>query len=281
MITHLPRKQRKEIIKMTQELIVFDRKEDCPKFEDHCKENGITYWLESELSKMLGYKNLDAVKKASQKAMSVCMTAGIPINENFIQIVVNGVNDVKLTRFACYLVVMNGDISNPRIANAQAYFASLAENLIESTQIDRVYLRGEITEREKTLSHVAKQHGVSSYPFFHNAGYRGMYNMNISALKNKKGLRNIKDSLLDFMDTEELAANIFRISQTEAKIKAQNIQGQRPLENAAETVGRTVRDAMIKNTGIAPEELKLDSSKINEVKKGIKQTHRNLKKIDN
>lgn len=266
---------------MTQDLIVFESEETCPKFEDHCRENGITYWLESELSKMLGYKNLDAVKKAAQKAMAVCMTAGISMQENFIQITHNDVPDVKLTRFACYLIVMNGDISNPRVANAQAYFAALADNIIASSQIDRVYLRGEITEREKSLSHTAHTHGVSNYAFFQNAGYRGMYNMNMNALKSRKGLPSNGGSLLDFMDKEELAANIFRISQTEAKIKAHSIHGQKPLENAAESVGRTVREVMIQNTGIAPENLKLDGAKINEVKKGLKQTHKSLKKIDN
>lgn len=265
---------------MTQDIIVFESEETCPKFEDYCRENGITYWLESDLSRMLGYKNLDAIKKASQKAMAVCMTADIPMQENFIQVMHNGLPDVKLTRFACYLIVMNGDISNPRVANAQAYFASLAD-VIASSQIDRVYLRGEITEREKSLSHTAHTHGVNNYALFQNAGYRGMYNMNMNTLKRMKGLPDGRGSLLDFMDKEELAANIFRISQTEAKIRTQDIRGQQGLENAAETVGRTVRDAMIKNTGIAPEALKLDDAKINEVKKGIKQTHKSLKKIDN
>lgn len=264
-----------------QNVIVFDTEENCNKFEDFSRQNGVTYWLESELAKMLGYSNMNAIKKASQKAMSVCITADIPVDENFIQVMVDGIPDIKMTRFACYLVVMNGDISNRRVANAQAYFAALANEIVESTQIDRVYLRGEISEREKTLSHTAKQHGVVNFALFRNAGYRGMYNMNMNALKSLKNLPDPKkNSLLDFMNKDELAANIFRISQTESRIRSQNLHGQKPLEDAAESVGKIVRDAMITNTGIAPEELELDNEKIQKVKTGLKQTHRAMKKID-
>lgn len=104
--------------------------------------------------------------------------------------------------------------------------------------------------------------------------------MNIRALKNKKGLFEGGGSLLDFMNNEELAANIFRITQTEAKIRNQNIQGQKNLENAAETVGRSVRNVMIQNTGVAPENLKLSEDKINRIKSNIKKTHKALVKHD-
>lgn len=266
---------------MNQDLIVFDSHDSCERFEDFSRENGITYWLESELASMLGYPNLNAIKIASQKAMSVCLTAGIPVAENFIQVMADGCPDVKMTRFACYLVVMNGDVSNRRVANAQAYFATLANEIVESSQIDRVYLRGEISEREKSLSHTANQHGITSFALFRNAGYRGMYNMNMNDLKSVKNLPNPeKNTLLDFMNKDELAANIFRLSQTESRIRTQNIHGQKPLEAAAESVGKIVREAMITNTGIAPEHLELDGSKINQVKTGLKQANRAMKKID-
>lgn len=266
---------------MDQDLIVFDAHDTCGRFEDFSRENGVTYWLESELASMLGYSNLNAIKKASQRAMSVCITAGIPVVENFIQVTVDGCPDVKMTRFACYLVVMNGDIGNRRVANAQAYFAALANEIVESAQIDRVYLRGEISEREKTLSHTANQHGVTNFALFRNAGYRGMYNMNMNDLKNIKNLPDPgKNTLLDFMNKDELAANIFRLSQTESRIRAQNIHGQKPLEAAAESVGKIVREAMITNTGIAPENLELDDSKIQQVKTGLKQANRAMKKLD-
>lgn len=267
---------------MGQQLIVFSCEDNCPSFENFSRENGIVYWLASELAMMLGYSDMAAIRKAIDRAMSVCISSNIPVVENFFQISSdNDPLDVKMTRFACFLTVMQADISNSRVAIAQAYFAKLADDLLPTEQIDRVYLRGDISEREKTLSYTAKKHGVENYPFFQNAGYRGMYNMNIKALKNRKGLgENSKDSLLDFMNKEELAANIFRITQTESKIKNQNIKGQRDLEKAAETVGRSVRDVMIKNTGIKPEDLQLDSEKIHKVKSGIKRAHKKLTNLD-
>lgn len=251
-------------------------------FDQFAKQNGITYWLASDLAVMLGYKDTSSLKKALNKAYSVCLSANIPVIENFIQI---ENSDFKMTRFACYLTVMNGDISNPKVATAQAYFAYLADEIQSVYQsaddVDRVYLRGDISEREKTLSHIAHKHGVQNYALFQNAGYRGMYNMNLNALKNQKGFAlQQKGSLLDFMNNEELAANIFRITQTEAKIRNQNITGQQNLENAAETVGRAVRNVMISNTGTAPEDLKLSSEKVDKIKSSIKQTRKALEKHD-
>lgn len=255
-------------------------------FDDFAQSGDQVFWYASDLAMMLGYQDMQAISKAINRAHAICFQLNIPIVENFIQTAsANCANDVKMTRFACYLTVMNGDISNAKVAQAQAYFAALAEEIEiacrNANDVNRVYLRGDISDREKTLSHVAHRHGVENYAFFQNAGYRGMYNMNLSRLKNFKGMPSeSKASLLDFMDSEELAANIFRVTQTEAKIRNQNIYGQTALENAAETVGRNVRNVMIQNTGIAPEQLKLSEEKINKVKTGIKQTHRALKKHD-
>ena len=179
---------------------------------------------------------------------------------------------------------MNGDISNQKVANAQAYFAGLAAEIQAAYHnhdaVNRVYLRGEITSREKTLSHVAHKHGVVDYGLFQNAGYRGMYNMNLTQLKARKGLTKKDGTMLDFMGSEELAANIFRITQTEARIRNQNLKGQVQLENAAETVGRSVRNVMIANTGTAPESIKLSQDKIQKVRSSIKKTHKALVKHD-
>ena len=257
-----------------------ESKLDTEAFDVYSKQNGITYWLASDLATMLGYDSIQPLSKALNKAHAVCISAGIPVVENFIQ-EANG--DIKLTRFACYLTVMNGNISNPKVATAQVYFANLADEIQAAyrnhEEMERVYLRGDISDREKSLSHTAHKHGVQNYAFFQNAGYRGMYNMNISTLKSKKGLDQ-KATLLDFMNNEELAANIFRVTQTEAKIRNQQITGQRNLENAAETVGKSVRQVMIDNTGTKPEDLKLSSEKINKIKSDIKKTHKQLGKHD-
>ncbi|WP_198236268.1 MULTISPECIES: BRO family protein [unclassified Gilliamella] len=250
---------------MTQQTMVFTDNSELT-FDDFAKQNGIIYWLASDLAAMLGYKDMSAINKAINKASTVCTSLNIPFFENFIQYSSpNYHNDFKLTRFACYLTVLNGDISNKTVAMAQAYFANLADEIETAYQnhdkVNRVYLRGEITNQEKSLGRMAKAHGVVDYALFQNAGYRGMYNMNINQLKNKKGLKNSKETLLDYMNSTELAANIFRISQTEEKIKNQNIKGQQPLQRAAESVGKTVREVMIQNMGIAPENIALDNEK--------------------
>ncbi|QEH11962.1 DNA replication protein DnaD [Histophilus somni] len=269
----------------TQLALVFDEQNTELTFDDFANQNGIVYWYASDLAMMLGYNDMQAILKAINKAYAVCNNLNIPIIDNFIQVSSpNTPNDLKMTRFACYLTVMNGNISNPKIATAQAYFANLAAEIHAVYQspdeVDRVYLRGDISDREKSLSHIAHKHGVDNYAFFQNAGYRGMYNMNIKALKNKKGLFDDRASLLDYMNNEELAANIFRVTQTEAKIRNQNIKGQAALENAAETVGRAVRNVMIQNTGTAPEDLKLSQEKINKIQSNIKKTHKALTKHD-
>lgn len=268
---------------MSRQLSVFSEESQLT-FDDFARENGVTYWFASDLAMMLGYAGMEQILKAINKATAVCVNLNIPVFDNFIQMPSeNVVNDIKLTRFACYLTVMNGDISNSKVSNAQAYFAGLAVEIQAAYQshdsVNRVYLRGEITSREKTLSHVAQKHGVVDYGLFQNAGYRGMYNMNLRQLKSKKGIDQ-KDVMLDFMGSEELAANIFRITQTEARIRNQDLHGQTKLENAAEVVGRSVRNVMIANTGTAPENIRISQDKIQKVKSSIKKTKRALEKHD-
>jgi DNA-damage-inducible protein D len=255
-------------------------------FEAYSHENGFTYWYASNLMNMLGYKNWQSFQKAINKAMTTCNTLSIPIMENFTQEYKieagKSIPDFRLSRFACYLVVMNADNKMPLVAKAQAYFASLAgavqDYLEEISQIERLVIRDEITEREQSLAGVAKVAGVETYQYFQNAGYRGMYNKNISQLK---AMRNIPKtrSLLDFMGKEELAANLFRITQTELKIKQDDIQGQAKLEAAAEKVGKQVRQSMIDISGIPPEALSTEKD-IKTVKNNLKSKNKEIKKID-
>jgi DNA-damage-inducible protein D len=191
--------------------------------------------------------------------------------------------DYKLSRFACYLVAMNGDVKKPAVAAAQAYFATLAEAARRYVQnardVERVQIRDEMSGREKSLVTVAKNAGVEQYQFFQNAGYRGMYNMNFNDLKRAKGIPDEKRSLLDFMDKRELAANLFRITETEAKLKSDQIHGQRPAELAATEVGHRVRKMMIDTDGTKPEDLPLTSD-IKEVRAGLKKAAKEFVQID-
>ena len=263
---------------------VFHLNDDQPGFETLSHRNGATYWYATVLMDSLGYeaRNFTPVNKA----MAACAALGIPIHENFVSLTreVEGkpVQDFKLTRFACYLTAMNGDSKKTAVAAAQAYFAALAEACSryahEADAVERVTIREEVSTRERSLSGVAHQAGVTEYGLFQNAGYRGLYNMNLSELRRRKGVPS-KRTPLDYMGGTELAANLFRITQTEEKISRQGLQGQRVLERTAEDVGREVRQSMVRISGTPPEYLP-PSTDIRDVRKGLKTTYRGLKKID-
>lgn len=245
------------------ELTVFHFDDDGrASFEDFGKPNGIRYWLEADLQKCLDYQTTASFRKVITRAMQACLTLGIGCEGNFIL----AAGGYKLTRFACYLIAMNGDTKKPQVAAAQVYFAALAETFqshLEHTDgIDRILVRHEMTDGIKTLASTAKSHGVSNYAFFQNAGYRGMYNMDLARLTAFKGVDIDKEMLLDRMGKDELAANLFRITQTDAKIKNENLRGQHKLERAAEDVGKRVRQTMIEISGSAPEHLPVTAIKV-------------------
>lgn len=256
-------------------------------FEGQCRENGFTYWFATDLMRMLGYESWPSFAKAVNKAMTTLNTLNIDIFDNIqnIQRIVDdkNISDFKLSRLACYLVVMNADNKKQSVAKAQVYFSQLAgaiqDHIEEASRVDRINVRSELSDGEKSLSGVAHQAGVENYPFFQNAGYRGMYNKNISQLKQMRGLEKSK-SLLDFMGKEELAANLFRITQTELKIKTSNVKGQSSLEAAAHSVGQEVRNTMKKISGVVPEHLPMHED-IKNIKKEIKSKAKELKKLDN
>jgi len=271
---------------MTDEISqVFDA--DGAMFESIGQSNGSRFWYASAIMDLLGYEGVPAFKQALNRAIGTCTTLGIPVMENFVQVRVTRdgaeVEDCKLSRFACYLVAMNGDVRKPQVAAAQAYFATLAEAARQYMQaaedVARVEIRDEISDREKSLNSTASRAGVTDYGLFQNAGYRGMYNMNLKSLKAVKGLGDSPRTLLDFMDKRELAGNLFRITETEAKLQAQQIRGQRPAEQVATQVGRQVRNMMIQNTGTAPEHMPLTGD-IKKARTRLKQTAREFTKLD-
>jgi DNA-damage-inducible protein D len=177
---------------------------------------------------------------------------------------------------------MNGDVRNPRVAQAQAYFITMAEAfrqyVHEAENVERVLVRNELSDREKALSGTASAHGVENYAFFQNAGYRGMYNMDMSQIRRRKGVPSGR-SPLDFMGKTELAANLFRLTQTEEKIRNEDLRGQRPLERAAEHVGKEVRDTMIRLSGTRPESLP-PAQDIKTVRQELKRSQKEYNKLD-
>jgi DNA-damage-inducible protein D len=241
------------------QLNLFHLDEDKQSFEGLGQTNGGKFWYARDFMIMLGYESYQSFQKPINKAIATCTALNIPVVENFEQVrrEVDGeaVQDIKLTRFACYLVAINGDVKKPEVAAAQAYFVTMAEafrQFIQGTdEVERVQIREEVTERERSLSAVAFTAGVEHYAFFQNAGYRGMYSMDLIQLRQVKGAMQGR-SVLDFMGRQELAANLFRITQTEAKIEKESIRGQGGLEKAAHDVGKTVRKTMIELSGTAP-----------------------------
>jgi DNA-damage-inducible protein D len=264
---------------MPDSLLPFD--ELGANFEVAGQENGTRFWYARDLMVMLGYESFDTFEKAINRASKACLTLNIPLGDAIDQVQrdIDGkpCRDYKLSRFGCYLIAINGDVKKPQVAAAQAYFLTLAEafrQYLQQEGVERVLIRDDITDRERSLTGIVHEAGIENYAFFQSAGYRGMYNMNLGKIREMRGIDKSR-SPLDFMGKTELAANFFRITQTEEKIKNEQIFGQIRLERAAESVGQTVRKAMLQTGGTAPERLP-KAADIRDVRKGLKGAHKQI-----
>ncbi len=246
-------------------------------------ENGIEYWEARELMPLLGYvkwKNFDEV--VIRKAKNACDKSGQTITNHFADIgkkvsIGSGAEreskDYKLSRYACYLIAQNGDSSKQEIANAQTYFAiqtrrqEVFQQLAENEK--RLFVRGEIKDHNKKLFATAKQAGVSNFGRFNNAGYLGLYGMRKDQIQKQKRIG--KDDVLDRAGTTELAANLFRITQTDEKIGNENIKGDYKASNTHFEVGKKVRQTIREIGGTMPEALKPE--------KHIKELEKERKKL--
>lgn len=264
-----------------QEVYMFELQD----FEDQSSNSDGKYWIAHNLMNLLGYESWPSFKGVIQKSQSLCAQLGVDIEDEFISFEheVFG-KSYKLTRFACLLISQQADSSKPQVAKAQVTLAKFAESVINkslsNTEFTRVEERGKLTIAEKQLNGIASAAGVQTYEFgiFKDAGVRGMYNMSTTELRNFKG-SDPKKTLYDFMGLTELAANTFRITQTSERIKSQQAQGLNQTSNIANSVGKEVRDIMIKSSGIAPENLDLESD-IKKIKTKMKTTSKQLKKAD-
>ena len=254
-----------------------------PNFESLARENGQVYWSARALMEALGYDTFQSFEQVINKATTVCLNLKLPVIDNFAQATTEaGARDYKLSRFACYLIAMNGNPAKPQVARAQAYFAAIAEAfeqyVREAEHVERVQVRAEIADHERGMNSAAKSSGVGDYARFQNAGYLGLYNMPIWKVRELKRVPRDR-SPLDFMGKTELAANLFRITQTEEALKRGNVHGQAAVEGVAHKAGRIVRDTMEKISGTRPEALP-PSQDIREVQKKLKGSAREFEKLD-
>jgi DNA-damage-inducible protein D len=258
-------------------------------FEEAGRENGTRFWLAHEFMIALGYDSWPTFQRVITKAMGSCAKLGIDPTESFTPTTfIDGdgkeVKSYKLSRFACFLVSMNGDSKKPEVAKAKAVLAAIADRLIEERiqehDLGRIETRDDLKLAERVLSGAAQEAGLETHQFgiFKDAGFRGMYNMSLSNLMTWKGV-DPKKTLYDFMGLEELAGNLFRVTQTAARVKNQAIMGLPALKNTAHQVGREVRGIMMKNGGVPPERLPV-AEDISRTKNRIKSAARAMKKLD-
>ena len=260
-------------------------------FEDikHMDENEIEYWYARELQLVLDYKEWRKFEGVVRRAMKACENSDINALDHFVgtdKMVQIGSGaermqkDYKLTRYACYLIAQNGDSRKEVIALAQTYFAiqtrkqeiSEKEYSLLTEDEKRFYQRNLTRKGNYSLNQAAKNAGVKNFDKFHNSGYKGLYNGETADdIAKRKGLR-YREDILDNMGSEELAANLFRITQTESKLKRDNISTEKEANRTHYNIGKNIREVIAKNGGTMPEDLPTP-------KKSLKQLEKENKKI--
>jgi len=249
-------------------------------------EYGSEYWSARELCKALGYGEYNKFIPVIEKAKEACKNSQQAVPDHFAHVsdmikiaagtekeALRPIDDYRLSRYACYLIAQNGDPRKEEIAMAQSYFAfqthkqEIHEKLMEDHK--RISMRNEMTEHNKKLAKAAKKAGVVHYGTFQDAGYMGLYgNMKQKDIHAKKKLKP-QEKILDHMASEELAANLFRTTQTEAKLRRESIQGENKATRTHFEVGKKVRQTIQELGGTMPEKLPTPES-IKESKKRLK-----------
>ena len=253
----------------------------------HTDKNGNEYWYARELMPLLEYSKWERFSNAIDNAKIACEKSGYGINDHFPEVgkmikIAKGahrkITDYKLSRYACYLIAQNADSRKKVIALAQTYFAiqtrkqELSEKEYSELSEDekRFYQRNLTRKGNNSLNIVARNAGVKNFDKFHNAGYKGLYNgETANDIAKRKGLR-YREDILDNMGSEELAANLFRITQTEAKLKRDNVIGESKANNTHFIVGKNVREAIKKNGSVMPEDLPIPDKSLKELEKQSK-----------
>lgn len=247
----------------------------------HTNEIGQEFWSARELHTVLDYIKWDKFLNVIDKAKEACKNSGQRVSDHFPRMekmveigsgAVRDIGDMHLSRYACYLIIQNGDPTKEVIALGQTYFAvqtrkaELIEDAFESLKTEeekRLFLRQELAEHNKQLADAARAAGVIQpweYAIFQNHGYMGLYNgLGAKAIHAKKKLKK-SENILDHMGSTELAANLFRATQTEEKLKREKIKGKDKANKTHFEVGKKVRQTIKELGGTMPEDLPVEPS---------------------
>lgn len=238
-------------------------------------EDGIEFWYARDLQKLFDYAKWGKFEQVIERAKMACVESDNEPEDHFLEVFPHAgknpqggrpARNFMLSRYACYLTAQNGDPRKKPVAFAQTYFAiqtrkqEVAERAVAvpmSEDEKRVYIRNQLKEHNKYLASAAKGAGVvtpDQFAIFQSKGYQGLYGKTVPEIRRYKGLAK-SAPILDRMGSTELAANFFRVTQTEEKLRNEKVKGVQAAYNTHYEVGRQVRDAMLKISGIAPEDL--------------------------
>lgn len=253
---------------------------------------GNEYWSARKLAKVLDYSEYRHFLPVIERARAACQNSGHALTdhiEDVLDMVQIGsgaereLADVRLSRYACYLIVQNGDPSKPVIANGQTYFAmqTRRQELEDSAKFaqlseddKRIAIRNELAAHNKYLAAAAKDAGVESsldYAIFQDHGYKGLYGgLGAKDIHASKGLKK-SQKILDHMGSTELAANLFRATQTEEKLKRENVQGKKQANQTHFEVGQTVRATIQELGGTMPESLPTPEQSVKKIESAKKK----------
>ena len=258
----------------------------------HLDADGNEFWLARPLAKVLDYSEYRHFLPVIERAREACRNSGQPIANHFedvLEMVDIGsgaqreLPDVRLSRYACYLIVQNGDPSKPVIANGQTYFAmqTRRQELADDAKFarlnedeKRIAIRNELATHNKHLAAAAKDAGVESsldYAIFQDHGYKGLYGgLGNKEIHARKGLKK-SQKILDHMGSTELAANLFRATQTEEKLRRDGVRGKQKANQTHFEVGRKVRQTIDELGGTMPENLPKPESSIQQIESAQKK----------
>lgn len=258
------------------------------KFEQikHFDEDGREYWSSRELAPVLDYSDYRNFESVIENAKKACKNSSITVSDHFVDVTEmvklgsgaeREIKTTLLSRYACYLIVQSADPRKEAVALGHSYFAiQTRRQEIEDNR--RLQLREEIKEHNKSLASAARQAGVVEpldYAIFQNSGYRGLYGgLTKQDIHNRKGLKKSQD-ILDHMGSEELAANLFRATQTEAKLIRDGVNTKKDANNTHYAVGKKIREIINEFGNTMPENLPTPTESIRQLERRKNKENKN------